>query len=337
MTAAFLLAPGRMELREVPVPAPGPGEVVIRVEAALTCGTDVKTYRRGHARLPVPAPFGHECAGRVAAVGEGVAGFREGDAVMYVPTAPCQACGHCRAGRENLCPEAVGRMVLGAYAEYVKLPPHIVAMHLFHRPPSLSAAEAAVLEPLSCVVHGASRIPWAGEPAAVILGDGPIALLFARVAVLQGARVLLLGRREARLDAARRYGAAAALATSDDEAAAAVAAHGGAAVVVECAGTPEAWRLASSLAGGGGTVMLFGGCAPGTQVAFDAERIHYEEVNHVGAFHYTPRAVRAALSLLESGDVDARPLISRAMPLARLQDALELVMQREAIKVELRP
>jgi L-iditol 2-dehydrogenase len=339
MNAAFLLAPGALELRRTQSPRPAEGEVLVRVEAALTCGTDVKTFLRGHARLPVPAPFGHECAGTVAAVGDGVSGFREGDAVMYAPTAPCGECRHCAAGRENLCGDAVGRMVLGAFAEFVLLPAHIVAMHLFHRPPQLTAAHAAVLEPLACVVHGASRIGWSATPNVAIIGDGPIALLFARVAVLQGARVLLLGRRDARLDVARQYGASAALARDDAEARDAVGAMetGGADVVIECAGTPAAWRLASELAAPGGTVMLFGGCAPGTEVSFDAARIHYEEVNHVGAFHYTPRAVRAAFSLLESGDVDAAPLITHRMPLVRLHDALELVMRREAIKVEVVP
>lgn len=337
MLAAFLEEPGRFELREVPVPRPAAGEVLVRVEAALTCGTDVKLYQRGHARLPVPTPFGHECAGTVAAVGGDVSGFRQGDAVMYVPTAPCGSCRHCSAARENLCAQAVGRMVLGAFAGYVLLPSHVVRTHLFHRPAHLRAAEAAILEPLACVVHGASRIEWLGEPSTVILGDGPIALLFARLAVLKGANVLVLGRHGNRLDAARRYGASAVLAGDDEQARAAVAGHGGAAVVVECAGTPAAWRLASELADAGGTVMLFGGCAPGTEVGFDAARIHYEEVNHVGAFHYTPRAVRAAMSLLDSGDVDAAPLLTHALPLERLGDALELVMRREAIKVELQP
>jgi L-iditol 2-dehydrogenase len=337
MTAAFLVRPGVMELREVPVPAPGTGEVLVRVEAALTCGTDIKTYRRGHARLPVPAPFGHEFAGAIAAVGAGVAGFREGDPIACVPTAPCGACRLCVAGRENLCADAVGRMVLGAYAEYVLLPAHITAQHLFHRPAHLSAAAAAALEPLACVVHGATRIDWQRHERAVIVGDGAIALFFARIAVLRGLEPLVLGRHEARLAVARGYGAATALAPDDASARSTVQDRGGADLAIECVGTPQSWRLASELTEAGGAVMLFGGCAAGQEAHFDAAHLHYDEVDHIGAFHYTPRAARHALDLLDSGQVDPVPLITGSLPLARLHDALERVQQRAAIKMAVVP
>jgi L-iditol 2-dehydrogenase len=339
MTAAYLLRPGALELREVPVPAPGPGELLVRVEAALTCGTDMKMYVRGHARLPVPAPFGHEFSGVVAAVGIGVTGFREGDAIACVPTAPCGVCARCAAGRENLCPDAVGRMVLGAYAEYVLVPGHVVARHVFHRPAHVHAAAAALLEPLACVVHGASRVERllqnrTGTDVRII-GDGAIALLFARLAVMRGASVLVLGRHEARLAVAAAYGADTAIA--DGDAAAAVARHGGAELVVECVGRPDTWRLASAMTAAGGTVLLFGGCASGAEAVFDAAHLHYNEVDHVGAFHYTPRAVQEALELLCNGAVDAGPLINARVPLAQLQGALEAVLRRDAIKVELTP
>jgi L-iditol 2-dehydrogenase len=342
MRAAFLLSPGRMELREVPVPRPGPGEVLLRVEAALTCGTDLKTFQRGHARLPVPAPFGHELAGVVAAVGAGVTAFAPGDATANVPTAPCGACARCAAGRENLCADAVGRMVLGAYAEYVLLPAHIVSAHLFHRPEGLAARAAAALEPLACVVHGAARIDWARVRHCVMVGDGAIALLFARVALLRGAgSVLVLGHHDARLAVARAYGATAAAVGADGDSArafvsAATGGHG-ADLVVECVGTPRTWRLASELAGAGGVALLFGGCAAGDEACFDAARVHYDEVDLVGAFHYTPRAVREALALLASGAVDAGALVTHTVPLHHLADALELVMSRTAIKVAVVP
>jgi L-iditol 2-dehydrogenase len=340
MRAAFLLEPGRVEVRDVPVPRAGPGAVLVRVDAALTCGTDVKMFRRGHARLPVPAPFGHEFAGTVAAVGSGVDAFAPGDEIMCVPTAPCGACRLCAAQRENLCTAAIDRMVLGAYAEFVLLPRHVVTQHVFRRPASLPAHAAAALEPLSCVVHGASRVDWARAGRTVVLGDGAIALLFARVAMLNGADVLVLGRHEDRLAVARGYGADTALAPGDDAAAREVASwcgSAGAPLVVECVGTAETWRLAARLAAIGGRVLLFGGCAAGTRVEFDAYRIHYEEVDLIGAFHYTPRAVAEAYRLLCGGEVDVEPLITATLPLGMLQDALGMIMDRSAIKVALTP
>jgi L-iditol 2-dehydrogenase len=341
MLAAFLPRPGELVLRETGVPRPSPGEVLVQVEAALTCGTDLKMYRRGHAHLPTPTPFGHELAGRVAAVGAGVTRFTTGDAIACVPTAPCGSCRLCSAGRENLCAAATGRMVFGAFAEYVLLPGHIVARHLFPRPPALDAAAAAALEPLACVVHGASRVEWSSVRHAVIVGDGAIALLFARVAVLRGVpRVLVVGRHASRLRVADGFGAQGMLARTDAEAQARVREYtgdAGADLVIECVGTPEAWRLSSDLTGAAGTVLLFGGCAPDAQATFDAYHMHYDEVTHTAAFHYTPRAVSAALRLLADGDVDAAPLITHRLPLTRLHEALELAMDRTAIKVAVLP
>lgn len=307
--AAFLEPPGRIVLRELRMPQPAAGEVLVRIEAALTCGTELKTIRRGHALLPAAGPFGHEASGSLVALGDGVQGFAPGDAVMWVPTAPCGMCELCSLGRENLCAVAVGRIVLGAYADHLLIPARIVERHLFPRPSGLLPEHAALLEPLACVVHGADRLEWTGAPRVVVIGDGAIALLFARVARLRGAGdVRVLGRHDERLDVARAFGADTLRAhdrEGDD-----MRDIARADIVVECVGTPETWRLASTLARPGGTVLLFGDCAAGTAVAFDAARIHYEEVDHIGAFHYTPRAVREALRLLAGGGIDAARLIT---------------------------
>ncbi|HSJ09162.1 MAG TPA: alcohol dehydrogenase catalytic domain-containing protein [Longimicrobiales bacterium] len=338
MRAAWLHGPGHMELREVPVPRPGPGEVLVKVEAALTCGTDVKTFQRGHARLPMPAPFGHEFAGTIAAAGAGVT-FAEGARIMCVPTAPCGACAPCLRGRENLCPHAVGRMVLGAYADYVLLPAHIVQRHLFERPAHLDARHAALLEPLACVVQGMARIDSLHAAHVVILGDGPIALLFAALFTRTSVTPLMLGRHDSRLAVARGYGAATAIAPDDAAAHQAVrtVAANGADLVVECVGTPQAWRLASELAAPGGTVLLFGGCAAGAQACFDATRLHYDEVTITSSFHYGPAAVQGAVTALEERAFDPAPLVTHEMPLEKLDDALALMASRTAIKVAVLP
>jgi len=339
MRAAWIEAPGAMTLREVPLPRPRAGEMLVRVQAALTCGTDVKTLQRGHARLPMPAPFGHEFAGVVAAVGAGVRGFREGDAVMCAPTAPCGQCGLCHRGRDNLCPHAIGRMVLGAYADYVLLPGHIVERHLFARR-GLSAIEAALLEPLACVMQGMQRLAGVQADNVVVLGDGPIALLFAaQLAAMPRSRVLVVGRHPLRLEVASVYGAEVASARDDDLAMEAVQhfAPGGADVVIECVGTPAAWRLASTLAATGGTVMLFGGCAPSAEATFDATRLHYDEVTVVSSFHYGTEAVHEAAQVLMRRAFNAEALVTLTLPLERLPEALALMSSRRAVKVAVLP
>ena len=363
MRAAVLVRPGHVEMREVPIPAPGPGEMLVRVDAALTCGTDLKTFQRGHPRIPLPTPMGHEFSGTVVAADAGVDRFREGDAIACVPTAPCGECRLCRRGRENLCPEAVGRMVFGAFAEYVLLPRHIVESHVFPRPAGLAAHEAAALEPLACVVHGADRVAFERAEHVVFLGDGPITLLFLQVAKLRGAgRVIVVGRHEARLAVARALGAE----VIRDPAAGAAAAAGGAAsgstdgapreaaaalreailertggvgadVVVECVGRPEVWELAATLAAPGGEVLLYGGCAAGTRASFDTLRLHYEEVDLKGAFHYRPASVREAYEMLADGRIAVGPLVTHRRALDRLEDALGLVLRREAVKVAVVP
>src|SRR5690606_626680 len=172
MRAAVLLRPGELEQREAPVPQPGAGELVVRVEAALTCGTDVKTFQRGHPKFPLPSPLGHEFSGVVVAAGAGVRAWREGDAIALVPTAPCGVCRLCRRGRESVCPDAVGRMLLGAFAEYVRVPAHIVAANVFARPAGMAPEVAAALEPLACVVHGADRVALDRAESVVLVGDG---------------------------------------------------------------------------------------------------------------------------------------------------------------------
>jgi L-iditol 2-dehydrogenase len=338
MLQAQLLRPGKLELTEAPVPEPGPGELLVRIDAALTCGTDLKMFMRGHPRLPVPAPFGHEFAGTVAGVGTGVTRFRAGDAIASVPTAPCGICRLCLRGRENLCAAAVDRITLGAFSEYLVLPEPLVSCNVFPRPSNLGAEEAAALEPVACVVHGASRIDLANASSVVVLGDGPIALLFVQLARLRSTgRVLVAGKHPARLQVAARLGADTTTLSG-----AALQEHtrellGGADIVIECVGKPELWEAAQSLAAPGGEVLLYGGCPAGTRAAFDTYTLHYEEVDLKGAFHYTRADVRAALEVLESGRVTVKPLITHHKRLFEIHDAMSLALQRDALKVAVIP
>ncbi|HEY0671632.1 MAG TPA: alcohol dehydrogenase catalytic domain-containing protein [Longimicrobiales bacterium] len=340
MKRAELLRPGVVEMRELPEPRPGAGEVVVKIEAALTCGTDIKTYQRGHPKIPLPAPLGHEFSGVISAVGDGVERFREGDAVACTPTAPCGACRLCERGHDSLCAQAVGRILLGAFAEYITVPAHIVRSNMFERPPSLSAEEAAVLEPLACVMHGADRVLLERAERVIIVGDGPIALLFGQVALLRGAEdVMLFGKHDIRLRAAEAVGLNAIdVGDADIRVVARDLTDGvGADVVVECVGRPELWEAAFDCVATAGELLAFGGCAAGTRATFDTYRLHYEEVDVKGAFHYGRADVRHAYDLLLDQDIDAGILITHYEPLERLQEALELVLSRQAIKVAVQP
>ncbi len=343
MRVAWLVAPGRIEIVDAPPLRPGPGEVVLAVEAALTCGTDLKAWRRGHPKMPMPTPFGHEYAGVVAAVGRGVTAFRAGDAVTGVHTAPCGQphCRFCARDQANLCPQVMRGMLLGAYADRLRVPAHVVARHLFPKPGALPFEEAAALEPLACVAHSVGRLAPAPDDTVLVLGAGGFGLL--HVAALRAigiGRILVCGRRAERLELARAYGARLVLDAERDDVAAAIAdATGGRGpdVVIECTGHPAGWAEAIARVRPGGTVGLFGGLPAGAPFPLDATRFHYDELRLVSPFHFTPADVRTALGWLASGAIPIRPLLSGEVPLERLADAFEAMAAGRGIKYVVRP
>jgi len=311
------------------------------VQAALTCGTDVKTLRRGHpVMIPhVPTVFGHELAGVVTAVGRGVTGVREGDRVVAANSAPCGECRLCRAGRPNLCEDLL--FVNGAYGEHIGLPPRLVARNLVPIGPGLTAASAAFAEPLACALLGIERGRVEPDMTVVIFGHGPLGCLLALAARQRGARVVLVGKGGWRLDRVRGMGLAECV---DFREVADMGGHlrgltggRGADVTVDATGRPEVWEQAIDAVGRGGTVVLFGGCAPGTVVHVDTRRAHYEELTLVGAFHHTPGLVRRAVDLLESRAIDPGPLVTHRMGLAQVKEALAMMERGETMKVLVDP
>src|SRR5437764_7130626 len=200
---AFLVEPGRIELREVPVPVPGPGQVLLQIDCALAGGTDRKAFARGHPQIPMPGPFGHRYAGSVALAGPATAGFEAGQPVMGVHSAPCLVCALCRKERWQLCPDVMREKVLGAFAQYLCVPAPVVRQNLFPRPAALDAAHAALLEPLACVVHGLEMLDWRGAERVLVLGLGAMGLLFAQLLPLYtAAEGAGAGRRPRRLELA---------------------------------------------------------------------------------------------------------------------------------------
>jgi L-iditol 2-dehydrogenase len=341
MRAQVFHGPGDLRFEEIPRPEPEPGGVVVRVDAALTCGTDVKTLRRGHpVMIPrVPTVFGHELAGVITAVGRGTVGVREGDRVVPANSAPCARCRFCGAGRPNLCEDLL--FVNGAYGEHIALPPRLTARNLVVIGRGLTAASAAFAEPLACALLGVERGRVEAGMTVAIWGHGPLGCLLAMAARQRGARAVIVGKAGWRLEWVRALGLGTCV---DTLSVPDLAGHlrdltsgRGADVTVDATGRPEAWEQAIDGVGRGGTVVLFGGCAPGTTIRVDTRRAHYEEITLVGAFHHTPTLIRLAVELLESKEIEPQGLLSHRVGLAQVKEALALMERGETMKALVEP
>jgi threonine dehydrogenase-like Zn-dependent dehydrogenase len=207
LLANIIVKPGRIELQEINIPKPSVGEILVKIKAALTCGTDLKAFLRGHPMIPMPGIFGHEFSGIIADIGRGVKGFKKGDEIMAVHTAPCLRCKYCRKKLYNLCENIMDTKILGAFAEYILLPSHIVKQNTFHKPKNLTFEEAAFLEPLSCVVHSVEPLGIKSGDSALIIGAGPIGLLHLLLLKKKGAKVVVADINNERLKIAKKLGA----------------------------------------------------------------------------------------------------------------------------------
>ncbi len=336
--SACLMEPGRVELRQLPVPRPGPGQVLLRLERALAGGTDRKAFSRGHPQIPMPGPFGHRYAGTVAALGAGAPPLEVGQPVMGVHSAPCLTCELCRGRRWHLCPNVMKEKVLGAFGQYLCVPEPVARQNLFARPGHLSAERATLLEPLACVLHALERVDFRGVDRILVLGLGAMGLLFAQMlphytkASRAGA-----GRRAPRIALARRFG----LDPVWDLGAQPLADHWPRSelfdCVLECTGRLDGWQEAFDRTAPGGQVLFFGGLPRGTLFPADSFRLHYEEVRVTGSFHFTPRDVARAREHLVAGDLELEPLISACLPLDRLSEALHLLETGAGIQYAIDP
>jgi len=288
--------PGDLRLEDVPKPEPGPGDVLMEVEVALTDGTDMKTFQRGHPRIldRLPAPFGHEVCG---------VDVESGRRVVAANSAPCGHCAACQGGRETLCQRL--EFLAGAYAEYVLVPERIAAVNLHPVPDRLASEVAALLEPLACCLHGIERADVQPGSVVAVLGAGPIGLMLCACVADAGGWPVAVGRRPHRHALAPAFGARPGDPRDAD-------------VVIEAAGTEQAWGDALELVRPGGTVLFFGGLEHGAQVGVDAYRLHYEELTLRGSFHHTPRHVRAALAFLASGAYPWERLITHEVSLEQV-------------------
>ena len=340
MRSAVYLGPEQIELRQVLIPHPGPGEVLVRVRAALTCGTDLKTYRRGHPKFPPPFAFGHEFGGDVVATGAGVEAFRPGMRLTANVFAECGQCFFCQRGQGNLCENLVYNF--GAFSEYMIIPASIVQRTTFEIPPHISYQEAAIVEPLTTVVHGQGRIAiQPGEVVAILGAGGAVGLLHQQLALQAGARqVIAIGHSDTRLEVARQLGAAITINAHREDTVQAVrelSGGYGADVVIECAGTQHAWETAVETVRRGGRVLWFGGLPAGTRVSVDAARVHYGEINLINIHGGTAADSRTAFDLIVNQKIQVQPLISGQYPLEQLETALHRMANGEALKIAILP
>jgi L-iditol 2-dehydrogenase len=327
MRAAVLHGREDVRIETVPLPVLQPGDVLLRTRVALTCGTDAKVYRRGyHAKMIVPpAVFGHEIAGVVEEVGPGVDGLEPGTAVVAANSAPCGECYYCRHEVPNLCDDLL--FWNGAYAEFARIPARVVSKNLLRMEEGLTFREAAMVEPLACVIRGVEE-SWIGRGQSVaVIGTGPIGLMFVALARMRGAHVIAAGRREARLEKAVEVGAEQTVRAQPGEDLAELLRRRspdgrGADVVIEAVGLPQTSEAAVRAVRKGGVVQLFGGCPADTRIGIDSQLLHYQELTIKSTFHHTPESVRKAFRLIADGHVDPNSLITSEGPLEALPSVL---------------
>lgn len=328
MQAAVLYGKEDVRLETVPVPSIGPGELLVRVRAALTCGTDVKVFRRGyHAKMLVPPTlFGHEFSGDVADLGEGVENFRVGDRVVAANSAPCDQCFFCRHQQQNLCEDLIFNN--GAYSEYIRIPQRIVEKNTYRIPAEMGYAEAALVEPLACAMRGLDETYVQPGDTVAVLGLGPIGLMFVRLAKsAYGARVIAVARRLEQVDRAMMLGADEGILMGEadgliEEMKKATGGRG-ADVVIEAIGQPHSWQLATKLVRKGGIINFFGGCPSGTNVELDTTLLHYSEITCKASFHFTPAHIRRSLEVIAEGKVKGSHLVTHEEPLSALPTILD--------------
>jgi L-iditol 2-dehydrogenase len=344
MKAAVLYGKEDVRVEDIQARPLEPGEVRIKIEAALTCGTDLKVFKRGyHAKMIVPpAVFGHELSGTIAEIASGSGSadtvpWNIGERVVVANSAPCGECFHCRQHQENLCENLI--FLNGAYAESIVVPARLVQKNLLRLKPQTNFRDAALVEPLACVVQGVEDTGLTQGQRVLVLGAGPIGLMFLVLAKHLGCEVTVAGRRAPRMEAARRLGANVIDISDGYGLVAKVREASKTAydVVIEAVGRPETWESSVHLVRKGGKVNFFGGCPSGATVTLDTTLIHYSNLTLLASFHHTPRTIRRALEFIETGVVHSLDFVDGEHPLTELPALFKAMTSgNQAIKTLIR-
>lgn len=339
MRGVVYVEPQKLELRELPIPQIGPGDLLVKIRLATTCGTDLKTYKRGHHAIPKGSVFGHELVGEIVDVGQNNKRFKPGMRVVPHNSAPCGKCYFCKHGQGNLCESILFNF--GAFAEYICIPERIVDINTFEIPESCSYEDVAVLEPLSTVVHGQRLLKLEQGESAALIGTGPIGLMHLQMALIGGATTIIaVDISETRLAVAKEFGATHTINASKVDTVDAIKdlTHGmGTDVSIESTGTVDGWQSSLKAVRKGGRVLWFGGLKLGDRMDLEVHHIHYNEVTIYNTYHSSPLDVHIAFELLTGGRLDGKGLISMEMPLEKVEEALLKMAAGEVVKVAIRP
>ena len=264
--------------------------------------------------------------------------WKTGDRVVVANSAPCGGCFHCQAGRENLCEDLL--FLNGAYAESIVVPARLVQKNLLRLKPETDFRDAAMVEPLACVVQGVEDTQLRSGQNVLVIGAGPIGLMFVALARQLGCQVTVAGRRAARLQAAQQLGAARVIDIGDGNGLVArVREMSGTPfdAAIEAVGLPSAWEAAVQLVRKGGTVNFFGGCPSGTSITLDTTLIHYSNLTLLASFHHTPRTIRRALEFIEAKVIRAADFVDGECPLSQLPELFQsMAAGNHAVKTLIR-
>ena len=324
MRAAVLHEPYRLVVDEVGLPAPGPGQVRVRISATAICGTDLGIYR-GKTPVQVPRVLGHESTGVVDQLGEGATGLQAGDRVVLNSAEFCRHCWFCFAGRTSLCTNGglMGREVDGTFADFVVLPD----FNAIKIPDCISFEDGTSLIALATVFHAHDRVGIGPDKTIAVIGQGAAGLLHTRVSVLRGAeRVFAVEPVDWKLDVATAFGGIPMNPREVDSVAAVMEATDGlgADIVIECVGHQATLRQAMQMARPGGIVLCFG-IMPEEVKDFFGYAMYFKELTLVGSRGMTPNDFRSAIRVVEDGRLDLQPLVTHRFPLERTKEALDLV------------
>ena len=319
MRAAILHGKEQIRVEEVPSSPLKAGEVRVQIEAALTCGTDLKVFKRGYragCSFP-PRCLDTSLPATSARWRRNVTGWRVGERVAVANSAPCGQCFYCRNYQENLCDDLL--FLNGAYARSIVVPARIVQKNLLRLKPETAFCDAALVEPLACVLQGVEDTDLRAGQRVLVIGAGPIGLMFVALAQHLGCRVTIAGRGKRRLETAQRLGAELVLDVGEQSGLGDAIPQGAVFdAVIEAVGKPATWEAAARLVRKGGTVNFFGGCPSGTTVSLDTSLIHYSSLTLLASFHHTPRTVRRALEFIEAGVVRSKDFVDGECSLSEL-------------------
>jgi L-iditol 2-dehydrogenase len=342
MKAALLYGVKDLRIENIDKPKVDFGEVLVKVKAATTCGTDLKIFQRGYVSgiIQLPSVFGHEWAGDIVEVDDGIPWLKEGMRVRAGNSSPCLRCKMCQKQQYNLCEDMM--WLWGAYAEYIKIPARIATLNTQQIPSDVAYEEAAITEPLACVLHGLEKADIKLGDTIAIIGAGPIGLLHLIASRKMGAgRIIISDKVEERLQLASTLGADDTINAGQEdtvEKTKQLTEGYGADIVIEAIGYPATWEQGLRMVRKGGTVLEFGGCPPNTEIKVSTEQLHYGETTVFGAFHATPAHFKKALNLIASKILSVKPLVTRNMKLDDIEEAFEILATSKAdIKIAILP